>query len=94
MSRNLKEESSPMFNDSSCDTEQMKSQGFEASRPPGDGQGFSFHDGDNIICEKVESPPRCIGKESFRRENPTCEIIFEDIMHLFHASASFSLPLE
>ena len=94
MSRNLKEESPSVFNDSSCDTEQMKSQGFEASRPPGDGQGLSFHDGDNIISEKVEPPPRCIGKESFRRENPACEIILEDIMNFLHTSASFSLPLE
>ena len=47
----LKEEPSPMLNDSCSDTEQMISKGFEASRPPGDGQGFSFHDGDNIISE-------------------------------------------
>ncbi len=94
VSRNLEEEASSVFNDSSCDTKQMKSQGFEASRPPGGGQGFSFHDGDNIISEQVEPPPGRIGKESFRRENPACEIILEDIMNLLHASASFSLPLE
>jgi hypothetical protein len=72
----------------------VKSQGFEASRPPGDRQGFSFHDRDNIISEEVEPPPSCIGKESFRRENPTGEIILENIMHLLDASASFSLALE
>ena len=94
MSRNLKEESSSVFNDFSCDTEQMESQGFQASRPPGDGQGFSFHDRDNIISEEVEPPPSCIGKESFRGENAACEIILEDIMDLLDTSASFSLPLE
>jgi hypothetical protein len=72
----------------------MKSQGFEASRPPRDGQGFSFHDGENIISEKVKPPPGCIGKESFRRQNPACEIILEDIMNLLHTPTSFSLPLE
>jgi hypothetical protein len=83
-----------MLHDSPCDTEQMKSQGFEASRLPRDGQGFSFHEGDNMISEKGEPPPGCIGKESFRRENPACEIILEDIMNPLHAPASFSLPLE
>ncbi len=65
MFRDLKEESSSMFNDSSRDTEEMKSQRFEAGGPPGDGQGFSLHDGEDIVSEKVEPPPSRIGKESF-----------------------------
>ena len=38
----LKEEPSSMFNDSSGDTEQMESQGFEASGPPRGGKAFRF----------------------------------------------------
>ena len=55
----------------------MKPQRFEAGRPPGDGQGFSLHNREDIVSQKVETPPGRIGKESLGRKYSTCEIILE-----------------
>src|SRR4030042_3555305 len=89
---NFQKEPSSMFNDSSGDAGQMVSEGFKTDRPPKWRQGFSFHDGQDIVGEQIESPPSRIGKESFSRHNPGSQIIFEDIVDLLHGSASFPLP--
>ena len=81
-----------MFNDSSCDTEEMESEGFETSGPPGGRQGLSLHHRQDIVGHDIEPPPSGIGKESFGRQHPSCEIIFEDIMNFFDRPTSFSLP--
>lgn len=69
------EEPSSVFNDSSSDTQEMRSQGFEASRPPGLGQGFSLHDGQDVISQNIESPPGRIGIEPFVRQHSNGEVI-------------------
>ena len=65
MVRDLKEEPSSMFNDSSGDTKEMISECFEANRPPRRRQGFPLHHGEDIVGKNVKPPPSGIGEESF-----------------------------
>jgi hypothetical protein len=94
MFRDLKEEPPSMFNDSSCDTEKMKSQGFETDGPPGLRQCLSLHYREDIVSHDIESPPGRISKESFGRQYPCRQVIFEDIVNLFDRPTAFPLPPE
>lgn len=89
---NFQKEPSSVFNDSCSDAKKMKSQGFKSNGPPGWRQGFSFHDGQDVVGEQIEPPPSRIGKESFSGHDPSSQVIFEDIVDLLHGSASLSLP--
>jgi hypothetical protein len=91
---NLQKEPSSMVNDSSSDAEQMIPERFKTNRPPGRRQGFPLHHGEDIVGEGIEPPPSGIGKESFGRHHASCQVIFEDIVNLFHRPTAFSLPLQ
>lgn len=91
---NLEEVFSSMFNDSACEVEEVKSQGFETHRPPAFGQGFSFADREDVGGEGIESPPEGLDKEAFRGEHPCCQITLNNIINLLNRSAAFSLPAE
>lgn len=88
----FEKEPSSVSNAPSSDTNEMESQGFEASGPSGFGQCFSFHHREDVISHRIEAPPGRIGKEAFRGQYPSGQIILQDIMNLFHHSTSFPLP--
>jgi hypothetical protein len=90
----LKKNPSSVFNDPCSNTNQMESQGLQASRSPGLRQGFAFHHREDVIGHRIESPPGSIGKEAFRRQHASGQIILKNIMNLFYCSTSFSLSLE
>jgi hypothetical protein len=52
----LKEEPSAMLIDSGSDTEEMISERFEASRPPGRRQDFPLHHREDILGEHITVP--------------------------------------
>lgn len=94
MLSDFQEEPSSMCNGPCSDLEEMESQDPQASRPPGLGQCFPCHHREAIAGEDVESPPGRISKEALRREDTSCQIIFEDIVDFFYGLTSFSLPLQ
>jgi hypothetical protein len=91
---NLEKEPSSMFNDPCGDTNKMESQSFETSGPPGLGQCLSFHHGEDIVGDDSESPPGRIGKEAFRWQYPSGQIILQDIVNLLYCATTFPLPPE